>query len=573
MSCKLCIDRPDTEHHGESVDSASRLKPQAEWCSMPGIQFDLFFLLTDEGQSEYPLVGNERALDRMGRHNGLKLSRGRTSVDNSLGDRTVGDVRSDNEVVEALVTLTGLLPAHIIGRIEQSSDEATLRQILDDQWPASPDIIGRLTMGFVRRWGLRRDVEDVLGITPHLFTRRLKEEHGRTLVRNAFADRWPGSDEGPDGDRNPPNEEPSLEVGIEDEDSSSELITKPFDPNLIRVKLWTPTVDLVMKRLKANEIDLAPDFQRAAGIWKDRAQSQLIESLLIRIPLPAFYVDASNEDKLVVVDGIQRFTALRRFLLDRDLALNGLEYLTELNGATADRLPRSLARRLEETMLTVYLIEKGTPERAKLNIFKRLNTGGEPLTAQEIRHAMNAGPVREYLKVLSQSEPFLRATEGKFSDDRMTARECALRFCAFVLTPPERYPADADLDSFLHDAMIKLNEIGDGERATLARRLDRAMVAAELILGNQAFRKPKRSGSRSLVNKALFEAWAVGLDGCSDAEIARLCERREQVFEMFRDVFESNREFDKALSQGTGDRQKVRLRFALVADLLREVAR
>ena len=77
--------------------------------------------------------------------------------------------------------------------------------------------------------------------------------------------------------------------GVEEEDTSA-AGSPPFDPSKIRVRLWTPTIDLLMKRIKEGEIDLAPDFQRKAGIWKDKAQSQLIESLLLRIPLPAFFI-------------------------------------------------------------------------------------------------------------------------------------------------------------------------------------------------------------------------------------------------------------------------------------------
>lgn len=364
----------------------------------------------------------------------------------------------------------------------------------------------------------------------------------------------------------------SPDIEVEEEDTSADQIMRPFDPNRIRVKLWTPTVDLVLKRLAEGEIDLAPDFQRAAGIWKDRAQSQLIESLLIRIPLPAFYVDGSNEDCLVVVDGIQRLTAIKRFVLDGSLALGGLEYMTELNGKLFKDLPRSLQRRLEETMLTVYLIDKGTPDEAKLNIFKRLNTGGEPLTTQEIRHAMHPGPVRGFLRKLAESPEFQSATQGKFSDQRMTDRECALRFCAFVLTAPARYPAHGDLQGFLHSAMKGLNALTDIERNDLAQRFARAMTAAKQVLGDQAFRKPSRSGRRAPVNKALFEVWALGFDARTDDELDRLVERRATLEKRFANLFNENRDFEKALSQGTGDPAKVRLRFSAIEELLAEVA-
>jgi hypothetical protein len=334
-----------------------------------------------------------------------------------LGDQSVVEVREDEAISETIELLTGVPAAIAMERIREAHGRTKLRRVFEAEWPDTPETLGGMTAALARDVGLHDEIRRALGVTPHLVTRRLNEASGQTLLRNVFRGEWPELDE--QGPPKPPK--PALQVApdepaapvppeIEEEDTSAEQITRPFDPNLIRVKLWTPTVDLVMKRLAANEIDLAPDFQRAAGIWKDRAQSQLIESLLIRIPLPTFYFDGSNEDQLIVVDGIQRLTALKRFLLDKELRLSGLEYLTELEGKNVAQLPRPLVRRLDETMLTVYLIEKGTPEKAKLNIFKRLNTGGEPLTAQEIRHAMNPGLVREYLKQLAATPSFVEAT-------------------------------------------------------------------------------------------------------------------------------------------------------------------
>ena len=368
-----------------------------------------------------------------------------------------------------------------------------------------------------------------------------------------------------------PDDLPEISPEIEDEETSTGRIVKPFDPNRIRVKLWTPTVDLVLKRIQRNEIDLAPNFQRAAGIWKDVAQSKLIESLLIRIPLPAFYLDGANEDLLVVVDGIQRLTALKRFVLDGDLKLQGLEYLTDLEDKGFAELSRPLQRRIEETMFTVYLIDKGTPEKAKLNIFKRINTGGLPLTLQEIRHAMNPGPVRVFLRELAESEPFRSATHDKFQDQRMTDRECALRFCAFVLTNPNDYPSDGDLDSFLNETMKAINALSDRKRRQLAERFERAMSASARVLGDQAFRKPRRANRTPPVNKALFEIWAVGFDGCSDEEVEQLARLTKRTQKRFETLFAENRDFEMALSQGTGDPSKVRLRFSAIAALLREV--
>src|SRR5712691_1016945 len=78
--------------------------------------------------------------------------------------------------------------------------------------------------------------------------------------------------------------------GAELELESSEAITEPFDPAQIRVNMWAPTIDLLMTRIREGEIDLVPEFQRQGGLWSDPGQSRLIESILIRIPLPVFYM-------------------------------------------------------------------------------------------------------------------------------------------------------------------------------------------------------------------------------------------------------------------------------------------
>ena len=292
-------------------------------------------------------------------------------------------------------------------------------------------------------------------------------------------------------DQSIPVEEGS--TGIEVEDPSGAIITEPFDPTKIRVNTKSMTIDLVLKRIRENVLDLSSNhqrssFQRMGNIWTDGAQSRLIESLLIQIPLPAFYIDATDEDNWIVVDGLQRLTALKRFVIEQELKLCELEFLTDLHGKVFSELTPRFQRRIEETQITINIIEQSTPPNAKFNIFKRINTGGLPLSSQEIRHVLNQGQATRLLTCLAESEEFLRATDNSIKDTRRADQECVLRFIAFTLTSHTEYKTE-DFDGFLNNTMKRMNEMEKKDLMLLGSRFIRAWLLLIRYLGLRLFGK------------------------------------------------------------------------------------
>ncbi len=356
-------------------------------------------------------------------------------------------------------------------------------------------------------------------------------------------------------------------IDIEPEE---EAITTPFDPSQIRVDTRPMTIDLVLDRIKYQEIDLAPSFQRHAGIWTDTAKSRLIESILIRIPLPAFYMDATDEDKWLVIDGLQRLSTLKKFSIDNELTLKGLEFLTNLEGKKYKELPRNYQRRIKETVLTVYLIEKGTPPEVKFNIFRRINTGGTPLSPQELRHALNPGQATKLLDKLAKSEEFTKATNiSKKRQQRMDDHEFVLGFVAFYLNPYEQYPIKKGRDYFFNETMIQINQMNQYELIKIETDFKKAIDAAYSIFGKYAFRKilPDDKKIKPL-NKSLFEAWSVTLSKLNDEEVQLLRQRKKSLIDKFVDYIKNDEEFVKSISQAA---DRVSFRFKTIETIIKEV--
>ena len=366
--------------------------------------------------------------------------------------------------------------------------------------------------------------------------------------------------------------EPSIEddgVETEREDSDNTEIAKPFNPEKIRVRTVNPVVEQLVSRIKHKEIDLSPDFQRMRRIWKPIQKSRLIESLLLKIPIPVFYVAADNYDNWSVVDGVQRISTIYDYM-NNDFALKGMEYLSDLESNKYDQLPRSMCRRIRETQLIVNVIEAGTPTEVMFNIFHRINTGGMELNGQEIRHALNPGPVRDYLKNLADSEEFCRATDHSIKKDRMVDRECVLRFLAFHISPWECYgnKDSNNIDSYLVEAMKRLNKMNQEELGKVESIFKKSMKAAAEIFGTNAFRKPTNGASRNPINKALLEAWSVGLARQSVSELEKLAENREILQRRFLELLDQDHDFDKSISTSTGDPQRVKKRFNSIQHLI-----
>ncbi|MBD2343751.1 DUF262 domain-containing protein [Anabaena subtropica] len=368
------------------------------------------------------------------------------------------------------------------------------------------------------------------------------------------------------------NAEVADEASLDEEDNDEEQyekVTFQYDPEKINIVTREPTIEQLLRRIDEAALDLAPDFQRQANIWNSGAKSRLIESILIRIPLPAFYIDATNDDKWVVVDGLQRLSTLKEFVTDKKWILSELEYLTNLVGKTYDQLEPRYQRRILETQPTVYLIEKGTPTEVKYNIFKRINTGGVRLSNQELRHALNPGKANKFLRKLADCPEFKQVIDlSESKRKRMDDREFILGYLAFMLTSYKDYKENTR-DLFLSEALTKINNLTDEELTKIEQTFKKAMLAAFDILGENAFRKISQKNNRKFpVNKSLFETWSVYLSQLNNEDINQLEKSKQKLIDTFINEIDNNKDFLSSISQAA---KKVECRFETIEKIVQGV--
>ena len=335
----------------------------------------------------------------------------------------------------------------------------------------------------------------------------------------------------------------------------------PLDTMLIRNE--HRTVRDVLHRIERGDFIMDPDFQRDF-IWDAGKQSKLIESVLMRIPLPVFYIAENSDGKLVVVDGLQRLSTFQNFATDR-LRLR-LPERPELNGKQFAEIDRKLQNRIEDCNLILYVIDSKAPERARLDIFDRVNSG-VPLTRQQMRNSLYMGPATQFLKEQAEQDLFLKATGGSLNRGQMRDREFINRFCGFHLLALDDYRGDMDL--FLSQTLKRMNALETADLQNLSLRLNTGLANNYKLFDRYAFRKhtAERLGRRGFINASLWDVMSIGLSRYDENQVNSSAARlRTEFYRLL-----ANPDFNDAITLGTNQATRVKLRFQMANRMFREV--
>lgn len=195
-------------------------------------------------------------------------------------------------------------------------------------------------------------------------------------------------------------------------------------------------IETIANRIKNEDMDLQPDFQRGE-IWTLQKKQKLIDSILRGWKIPPIHVIHNNQSIDEVLDGQQRLAAIRDFY-DNIICIDGKilpenSELIQLDGMHYRDLPKKWQRQFRQYSIVIIRLTEYQPEEPA-ELFYRLNQP-TTLTSAEQRNAY-IGVTRDQVKELSNKFVALGASKETigFSNSRLAYDEIISKFCFSVET-------------------------------------------------------------------------------------------------------------------------------------------
>lgn len=338
----------------------------------------------------------------------------------------------------------------------------------------------------------------------------------------------------------------------------------PYDPAYENIEIGEDPFSIYeyLRQLDKEKIIIQPDFQRNQ-VWNPTQKSKFIESIILNFPLPPIYLNETKETKYIVIDGLQRSTALNQFYKGL-FPLTGIEALPKYNGCRFKDLPPILQTKFEDKKLTVFVLKPSTPMVVIYDLFNRINTGGTQLNRQEVRNCIFIGPATLLLKELSEKEFFKRAIDWGVKDTRMKDREVVLRYLSFRWFNYQK-EYTGDMSDFVETSMKKINKLEEKYIQQMRDDFEFVMVTTFNIWGRANFRLPTEL-TRGTINTAILESVC---NYISSKSIDFINKNKKTIRKNFTSLIQNPIYFE-AVTKSTGNKTKVLDRFRLANEILNQ---
>lgn len=375
------------------------------------------------------------------------------------------------------------------------------------------------------------------------------------------------------------------ELDFDAEEESGEELQLAISQREVLTKAGEPEIRSLYEKYKRGRLILQPEFQRQY-VWDRKKASRLVESVLLRVPLPIIYLSEQPDGKEYVIDGQQRLTSLFSFIEGRfptgePFKLTGLTAYKDLNRKAFTEIDEGEQDRIQDySIRTVTLLRQSDPD-LKFEIFERLNTGSDPLNDMELRNCVYRGPYNTLLKALAEDPEFRAIFKMTRADKRMKDVELVLRFASFFHSTYLQYAAP--MKRFFNHDMEKYQNISAADAEKLRSAFKNALFLIRSLLGaDHAFKRyypgsPQNPNGRWEVKKFNASLYDVLMSVLCDKDRNQVMAALDCLREGWIDLLANNAEFNQAITLGTSNEDSVRQRFDLarqwVEGTLREFRR
>lgn len=309
------------------------------------------------------------------------------------------------------------------------------------------------------------------------------------------------------------------------------------------------------------KIILAVPFQRNF-IWKDDRASQLVESVIMNVPIPPLYFAEEESGRWLVIDGLQRLNSLLKYF-QNEYSLKDLEIIKELEGLKYKDIPPKAKSLLNDGLIRINVIKKDSHPNIKYDIFMRLNKGSVSLNYQELRNCLYRGNLNEACKVFAkENKDFQKVLNLKKAHERYLDVEFMMRIFALnekLESSKGKYfikDYNGRMVNFINDFMEKTSSVSPEAANEYVSDFNDLIKKVVAVFGHQdAFKDTTANKPR--FNKALGEMICLGF---KMYDLKTLTNNKRAIINALNELLSKNELFKKSISQRTTDTDVVNFR-------------
>lgn len=330
----------------------------------------------------------------------------------------------------------------------------------------------------------------------------------------------------------------------------------PKEKRYLNTSSYDYSVEFLAELMAGNDpkIILAVPFQRNF-VWKEDRASQLIESVIMNVPIPPLYFAEEENNKWLVIDGLQRLNALLRFF-QNEFPLKGMEIIKELEGLKFKDLPPKSKDLLRDGLMRINVIKKDSHPDIKYDIFMRLNKGAVSLNYQELRNCLYRGAFNDAMKeIVAVNDDFLKIFKLKKPHQRFQDVEFIVRYFATkenLDVVNDNYIVkgySGKMVNYLNEFMSSKTKMTASEAENYIYKFNNLIKKVLIVFDHQeAFRDPTADNNR--LNRAIAEFTLLSFDIVDNQTLSSY---REEIRQLYIDLLSTDDTFKNSISQRTSD--------------------